>query len=213
MSLLLIAGMRRSGSTVAFQIGFQLLGGQSYSLGFTEVPTLMHDREVVAKTHSYLEQLAPYVGTEDLAVVTTYRDPRDIAVSMMNFRNHTFDEVMESGQIKHAVHQQQMWEKLPGCYHARYEDFYDDLESLVVLVSKASGIYMSEEYAKHLADYLSLERNKKRAEKAGNMRPDLLAPGHIQDGSVGQWRGRLNAKQQIEIYKIAGAWMFERGYE
>ncbi len=216
MGLILIAGMRRSGSTVAFQIAQRMVGGKKYSLGYTETPSqlLKDDSPVhVAKTHSYLSQLAPAIKAKKIHVITTYRDPRDIAISMMNLRKKSFDEVMSKGHIQHAIEQQTLWENVEQANHLKYELFYEKLWMIPNLILNVLSIAISSKVVKEMLEEFSMANNKAHADKLTNMRPDLLTPGHVQDGSVGQWKGKLDDDQLNQIYAFAGEWMTEHGYE
>lgn len=220
MGLILIAGMRRSGSTVAFQIAIALAGGYDSNLGFTDVslgpnlPETIPITTKVVKTHSYQPHLQDDIRAGRVCVINTYRDPRDITVSMMNFQKRPFHEVMQRGLVKHAVHHQQLWEKSVSAnrHDARYEDWNQDLGSLVHIVARAAGIEVSDKKADKLADMFSSERNRIRASHAVNMRRDLLSPGHITDGREGQWQGQLSGQQLEQIYEFAGDWMRDRAY-
>ena len=217
--ILLIAGMRRSGSTVAFQIAFDMVGGQDMSLGF--VPKKEWTEEIinspkwyVAKTHSYLQNMQEHVDAGRVRVINTVRDPRDVCVSIMNLQDKPFQEVMDDGLVHMAINEQVKWEE-NDCdyrYTFRYEDFYDHLRLLARDIGWAMGMHHGMKYKELLAKKFSLEENKLRADNARNMRPDLLFHDHIQDGSVGQWRDRLTYEQLAEILEFAGPWMQRNGY-
>ncbi len=211
MGLILVAGMRRSGSTVAFQIALELAGGKEHSLGFDSVKRFFRPYKnlMVGKTHSFWKQ----AEDDKVVAINTYRDPRDIAISMMGVQNRTFAEVVSHGLLNHAVYHQELWEKSKANRHeARYEDFVDDLISLVYVIAQAMKMNISWEKANKIADKFSLKRNRQRADVAHNMRPDLLFPGHIRDGSIGQWQGQLSGQQLEQIYEFAGDWMRKRAY-
>lgn len=219
MSIILIAGMRRSGSTVAFQMAFDMVGGQDMSLGYTDndnwTDEIIHSPDwYCAKTHSYLENIQEHVDAGRVRVINTVRDPRDITVSMMNFQNRTFREVMDNGLVHMAINEQEKWERHAHYFRntERYEDFYTHLPLLAHHIGLTMGKHHDQEYRALLAKKFSMAENKKRADNARNMRIDMLNPGHIQDGSVGQWRDKLNHEQLVEIHLFAGMWMLENGY-
>lgn len=217
--ILLIAGMRRSGSTVAFQIAFDMVGGQDRSLGYTDKEDwtekiIKGQAWYVAKTHSYLESMQEHVDAGRVRVLNTVRDPRDVCVSIMNLQGKTFQETMDAGLVHMAVNEQVKWEENDSDYRytLRYEDFYDHLRLLARDIGWAMGMHHGQEYMALLAKKFSLEENKLRADNARNMRPDMLFHNHIQDGSVGQWRDRLTHEQLAEILEFAGPWMQRNGY-
>lgn len=221
MGLILIAGMRRSGSTVAFQIAIALAGGYDNSYGFMDISlgpnlpeNLDFDGVKVVKTHRYQPQLLDDIRAGRCFVINTYRDPRDIAVSMMKFQDRTFDEVMERGLVKHSVYHQQLWEENVSFnrHDARYEDWNQDLGSLIRIIARTADIEVSDKDVDSMACYFSSARNRIRASRAVNMRRDLLSPGHITDGRVGQWQGQLSRQQLRQIYEFAGDWMRNRAY-
>jgi hypothetical protein len=217
--ILLVAGMRRSGSTVAFQIAMDLVGGKESSLGYTDINNwtpdiIMDERWYVAKTHRYLAHLQHYIDAGKIKVLNTYRDPRDICVSIMNLKSYDFEQAIETGFVQMAVVEQEKWERHASSNRAeaRYENFYRDLPHLIRLIGYLLDEEIDPRVVSILAQKFSLKENKRKADNARNMRPDFLFHGHIQDGSVGQWKDRLNHEQQTKIFSFAGEWMHTHDY-
>ena len=84
--LFLIAGVRRSASTLAFQIACEITGEKFRIRRWKERPEdciSNQDCWWVAKTHAYLPELLGDIESGNVCVFSTIRDPRDITVSIM----------------------------------------------------------------------------------------------------------------------------------
>jgi len=130
----------------------------------------------------------------------------------------TFEEVMDLGVIKRDVENFDMWvdelELGKYCFMDRYEDFYHDLQGLVLSIASVMDIRPTARTVMELAERFSFESNKARADIIGKSEEDLLFPGHLQTGKVGMWRDVLTKEQANRVVDIIGRdWFAEWGYE
>ena len=133
--LFLVAGVRRSASTLAFQIACEIAGDGSRIRHWKKRPKhaiAIKSRWWVAKTHAYLPELAGDLEKGHVRIFSTIRDPRDIAVSIMQLYDYpdgkrsSLQEVMDRGWIQGDIETQRQWEKYAGVYYMtyHYEDFF-----------------------------------------------------------------------------------------
>ena len=216
--LFLAAGVRRSASTLVFQLACELAGGDSRCIRrWRDAPNYVCGSDVwwVAKSHNYLPELFRDMQDGSAKALVTIRDPRDIAVSMMQLKSMTFDEVMKWNVIPRGIHQQMLWANNHSeCIVLRYEDFVDDISLLAWVISGMLELEVNEELINALATTYSFEQNKARSDKIGKVETDLLFPGHLQTGEVGIWKRELTQAQANEIRQVIGNGWFQRwGYK
>lgn len=221
------AGVRRSASTLVFQIACELVGVDYRIRHWRERPKNIYSPNQwwVAKSHSFLPEAVSELGYGKIIAYPTIRDPRDIAVSMMTLHDNTFEEVMKHGIIQRDILEFNMWsDKLKigeNCFRDRYEDFYNDLPGLILSIATTMDyagagtkrVRPENDVVAVLAEKFSFENNKARSDAIGKSEEDLLFPGHLQTGGVGMWKDVLTKEQAKELeFDIGPEWFHYWGY-
>ena len=213
------AGIRRSASTLVFQIACELVGTDYRIRHWERRPKNIYgpNQWWVAKSHSFLPEAVSELGRGKIIAYPTIRDPRDIAVSIMTLHEKTFEQVMSHGRIQRDIDHFNQWVGEIGlgeyCFVDRYEDFRHDLQGLVLSISSIMGFRLTARKVVELAEKFSFENNKARSNEQDIVAADMLFPGHLQTGGVGMWRDMLTREQAKELeLSIGPEWFCYWGY-
>lgn len=226
--LLICAGMMRSGSVVQFQ----LAGAVVNHLGIGSIVKprdgdefdanvnrwAFADEWYVAKLHDYRESIKRGHDHGKVKVVMTVRDPRDIMVSLMNFRQDTFETMTHAPVFPNNLKNHKRWSE---AIHAvnfrciRYEDLMNvKLFQEAIGISHHIGYTLDLNVAQEISDQYSISKNKLRADAAYPVSsPDYFSTRHINDGSSGQWKTALDEDQIRWVEDVAHDFMETNGYE
>lgn len=227
--LAICGGLMRTGSVAMFQIMREIVDANY--IGYAPVMPVnnedaffhqhvgtwaTNDGVVVTKLHRWREDMEPY--KDNIRVVMTFRDMRDVVVSLMNFRNGTFESSIHSNAFKGNLEGQAEWEEKVPDYNLlpiKYETFINARTMTTKLVSEFLGIPMTPVQALAIERKWSLAANLRRAKAGYSERsPEYMSERHIQSGKVEQWRSALSSEQIYEIQDRVGHEWFERnGYE
>ena len=208
--LLVIAGMRRSGSTLAYQIGCAITSSGLRKM--SELPKGIENDPNwhVVKTHRYHPDMLQGIESGKVKAICTIRDPRDIVVSMMSMRNKSFDNTIS--RLNFEIHEHKLWTENASTF--RYEDFYNNIELLIKGISSVIGTEVSQEEINKISERFSFENNRTRSQQIVKTESDYMFPGHIQDGIVGKWKVYLDGKQARQVKDLVGMeWLEKHGYD
>ena len=231
--LVISCGMMRSGSTLQYQLAVELLQRAGRGEGIGEVRnTTCQDLE--AQTHGHVHVVKVHkrqllAGVSD-AIADGYatglyisRDIRDVAVSLMNMRQISFERLMfRSGEVEQALRDYEAWTALPGILISQYEVMMADLAQEVQRIARHLNIDLSPGTAAEIADKYDLKRQQKRIQAwkadpnydASQHDPNtLLHHNHIRSGETQQWRTVLTPIQIAYLEYMAGDWLRSQGYE
>lgn len=225
--LLICAGMLRSGSVVQFQ----LAGAVVTHLGIGSIVKPRDGKEFdehvnewahssdwhVVKLHDFRESILPAHDQGRVKVTMVIRDPRDIMVSLMNFRNDTFETMTHAPVFPNNLLNHPKWS---GAIHAsnfrcvKYEVMANYLLEEVIQVSRFIGNgSIGNSIAKEISDQYTIPQNKLRAAAEYlPSHPDYFSKRHIHDGSVGQWKTVLQEDQIRWVENVAKDFMEVNGY-
>ena len=171
---------------------------------------------VVLKFHKH-RALLDNLSSSQVAAVMTVRDPRDNVVSLMNKYGYPFEMALNSTEFNNNLTDHDHWlNKLPSymILPIRYEDFMTERVATIIQVANFLGQTLTEEQAQEIDETWSIERNRLRSQK--NLAPDnynYVAPRHITDGSVGQWKDVLTRDQAMLVEEKAEVWMIAYEYD
>jgi len=225
--LLICAGMMRSGSVVQFQ----LAGAVVNHLGIGSIVKPRDGKEFddnvnqwahssdwyVAKLHDFRESIIPAHDQGRVKVTMVIRDPRDIMVSLMNFRNDTFETMTHAPVFPNNLANHKRWSEAIHASNFRcvkYEDMIDTLCAEVLHISNLINRVINTPMAKEISNKFTIRENKLRALAAYPVSsPDYFSKRHIHDGSSGQWKAALNEDQIRWIESVAKDFMETNDYE
>lgn len=212
------AGMRRSASTLQYNIVRRILEisgvGESVHKGNNINPSehlfslLREDKNriYVYKNHFVRKDI---LSRDDTVVFSTYRDLRDVVTSMINFQKTT-DFAIAFEQLGRLVPRDTHFSLLKNkSYRRKYEDFYNDIYAEVESISNFLHVDIGDNQILKIAN----ELNRSRIKNVSNQKISLLAPHHVNDGSVGQWKTALNETQIRIIENKYSNWLVANGYE
>jgi hypothetical protein len=214
----IVLGMRRSGSTLAFNLVRELMTKElengilrtTYADGdaadrFVETAQLTNSAFVL-KTHASGTLVDTLIAAGRVAAIYTWRDPRDAIVSHMNFLKSTFMEALE--MVTTSLFQfEQSWRDY--CLGVAYPELYPLTSTLIYNFASYLDIPCSEEFNNRLIDQYCLEAIHDFTRQPANFedefdfrymnrkisRTQLWHETHVQNGEHQLWRKKLNEDQ------------------
>lgn len=225
-------GMKRSGSTLQYQITKEIVEsagvgkaiGGVYRSTFNDVydKYAEDDGLLVVKCHDYFSDMQRLSDAQKVKAIYSYRDIRDVIVSMLNATDQSFWHLMRAGFVERMLNNYQHWTTMQDVMVTQYENMVADVPAEVSKIARFLEISLDEQTSKDIAERYELKRQKERIEKGnfpvtetGRIKPDpqsLLLHRHINSGASEQWRHALTAMQIGLIEDIAEQWMIAHKY-
>jgi len=226
-------GMARSASTLQFQIASNLveLTKCGRVIGWTDEFPLTKEKYQnlkgmkVVKSHACTKEMEHEFKLNNAKGIYIYRDIRDVAISLMQKNNSSFDDLLSSGKIDNAIYHYNKWTLLPNMLISRYEDSIDNLKDETRRIARHLDIDISENDLISIAENLSINRQKERMKKI-NLKnavfknenniydpKTLLHTNHIKSGEIGGFKRKLSEKNIRQFEKIYGTWLKTNKYE
>ena len=227
--LAVCGGLMRTGSVNMFQVMREI--AESRDAGYAPVLPLNHEEEffvenvarwaegddcIVVKMHLWRDDLIEL--TENIKVIVTIRDMRDVVVSLMNFREGTFESSLHAVAFRRNIEGQAEWEeKVPkeNLLIVKYEDFIHHRVETTERVAGFMGVPVTRKEAHDIERKWNLSANLRRAsEDHPANSPDYMAKRHISSGRDNQWKAALDEEQIQQIQDKAGhEWFKDNGYK
>ena len=226
-------GMKRSGSTLQYQLAGSIVekakvGRLIGSVLPNEFAVLRaaHEGEkglLIVKSHAYIPHLEALFAKGESKAIYSYRDVRDVVVSMMNKRNESFEQLVNRGFIETILSDYGKWRHCSPLLTSKYEDMVADLSREVSRIADFLNVPLDVKTIEEIAIEHSLEKQREKINNhqnenqrvSNNIRWDsqsLLHTNHIRSGKADQWRTELAAHEIAVIEGIAGVWLQKRGY-
>jgi len=230
-------GAPRSGSTLQYNIAATLvershLGkriGYINPIDFDKIQKLHKnvDSYLVLKCHELSESMISEVKTNNAFVLYTYRDVRDVVVSMIKKFGRDFQYYLDDGFIENYLKFDDSIKGMTSAYISKYEETIENLRQEIKNVSIFLKIEISNLELKQMVDEFSLTKLKEFSNNKQNFsdasaildnnknmyhQKTLLHKGHIISGESGQYVKGLKNWELKRIETKTGAWLQNNGY-
>lgn len=226
--------MPRSGSTLQYQIAKELLtksncyfqdlgwlGNQNIAQLYTKYDPIYE--YVLTKQHNYLSGINKIIDLEKLYILISFRDLRDVIVSLMNKNGTSFENVFSKLKIQNFINDFNNWLSFKHVLKSKYEIFCNDINNETVRISQFLNIQLPFEDIEEISKNLSITNQRTKInsfslEKLENYEKEkydpitLLHQNHIHSGEVNQWRNILNNFQIGIIQYYAKDWLNKYDY-
>ena len=225
--LVLCCGMVRSASTLQYHYAKALV--EHFQAGMAI--GYIHDREtlhaipeveqveyIVVKNHDVTADLESILNSDSGVAIYSYRDVRDVVVSMMNKMNIPFEDSVKFN-LDYALRNFYAVKRLRDPLISFYDDIIADPASEVVRIAEKLSFQIDANLADAIAAEYSLPMQQQRIRRfnfdekgavLNGHRYDpitLLNENHIYSGAVNQWQKALNASQIEWINTYCADWL------
>jgi hypothetical protein len=229
-----VLGMRRSGSTLAFNLVRELMTKElelekdilrtTYADGdaadrFVETAQLTNSAFVL-KTHASGTLVDTLIAAGRVAAIYTWRDPRDAIVSHMNFLKSTFTEAID--MVTTSLFQfEENWRGY--CLELPYPELYPLTSTLIHNLASYLNTACSDELTNRLLSQYCLEAMRDFTRQSANFedefdfrymgrkisRTQLWHETHVQNGGNQLWTRNLTDHQ---LYVLKKSWLCKYFY-
>ncbi len=231
-------GMKRSGSTLQYQLASALLEQAGLGIRVTwspadDFPRLREQYARVGlwkvfKSHECTPAIAREITRHDSLGLYIYRDLRDVIASQMHMSRLSFDRLWSLGFLDECLDQDRRWTSLARVGVMKYEDVVADLPRLVQRIGAHLGILLGPADCARVAGDHTIPSQKKRiqrfmqnrslrrVEAIGNdllFDPEsLLHHNHINTGACRAWTRLLAPAESARVEVKFGDWLRSKGY-
>lgn len=226
-------GMKRSGSTLQFQIAAHLVEWAEVGRRVEFVPPaqfpVVRDKyegeygKLVFKSHFCTPEIKAEFAAGRAMGFYVYRDLRDVIVSLMHKNSCSLQSLLVRNVPEECVREYENWTTLPGMLVMKYEEMVTDPVSSVRRMAAHLDIDISDKDCWDIAERHSIAAQRKRMEslrsglaetgKTVGYNPEsLLHHNHIRSGEVGLWRRELARSDVVLIEQRVGDFLKHNGY-
>jgi hypothetical protein len=228
-------GMIRSASTLQYQIVAHIVeaAGLGQRVPFfppDKFPAVVLERSgdpswKVAKMHTCTTAAAAQLKNGSAVGVCSFRDVRDIIVSLMEKEGRPFEKEWAVRVVRGCLQNFERWTRHPQVLVSRYEDLLHRQEQEVARVATHIGLELDAAKYRQIAAEYSIPRQRQRIEqlaaehrfegKRGKYRFDpesLLHANHIKSEGAAGWKSVLTAEQVYVLERESAEWLQEHGY-
>jgi hypothetical protein len=182
------------------------------------------------KSHEGGRSFARALGSGRALAVYSFRDLRDVVLSLTRKRAVSFQELLRQGIIHQLLANDAFWRAQPRVLIQRYEDLIVDPVTGVLQIARHLGLALTRGEAVEIADAYSIASNQARIDSllqrlhgAGVDLTDpinrqvcdpttLLHWNHLGPGGAGSWRNCASERQRVVLGRICGGWLERNGY-
>jgi hypothetical protein len=226
-------GMRRSGSTLQFQLAARIaeeagIGKRIEWVQPSDFPIVREKYKdypglKVFKSHIYTPEIGVEFERKNAVGVYIYRDIRDAFLSQKIKDQDTFVTMWMQNFLEGAMDNFYKWTALSRMLVSKYEEVMPNLPREVWRIASHLGINYDESQCRQIADEYTLERQKERIARSPKDRlqhhkqatfdaTELLHVNHIYSGEIERWTKELSPWQISLIERKAGSWLTQNGY-
>lgn len=226
-------GARRSGSTLQYNIVADIVENTNSGIRIefvspADFPLIKEKYKEVAgykvfKTHFLTEEIKHEIEVEGALAFYTYRDVRDVIVSLINKEWAKKEKKsIKDATIKY-LNDYYSWMNIENNLVLRkYEEFYLKINKECDFIANVLKLKLDEDVKQMIVDKLSLNNLKEKLQQRdvdvveynGNHfdKKTLLHINHINNGDANQFLDFLNIDEILEIEAIATNWLCNNGY-
>jgi hypothetical protein len=228
---IIVCGMRRSGSTLTFQVTRALLELENQitvtepqtgiGVAVEEIASVAASDEILlTKMHTVSKSVRDHLPKTGAKYIYTARDPRDAVASLIRKGRLSKSDPSRAEFVKDFAKKERIgsliYPKMPTVWCGFYEDFVDDLPSLIKSLAEFLEISVTDKWILDLSEELDINKQKERSQ---SVREDFsvrqqtrLTVNHITDGRPGSWRETLLSHEVQIIENQFIDWMLRNGY-
>ena len=230
--IVVVCGQHRSGSTLTWQVAHELLtSAQSESAQSVSAPLStprenlqLHALDPVAvrmvKVHFSPAMKKKEFPQRGARYIYTYRDPRDVAASLIRKGRYQPDHEKRgvkgvTAMIRRELRGDAFWRTRETLWIGRYEELAQDVPALVRSLAEFLSVPVDEDSVKRISDFVSVDRQRERVADVRDFGVDpslRITSNHITDGQEGAWRATLTSEEVTAIEVTAADWMRAHGY-
>ncbi|MEQ9552987.1 MAG: sulfotransferase domain-containing protein [Coleofasciculus sp. G3-WIS-01] len=232
---IICCGMVRAASTLQYQLTSEIVEYKNMgkSIGWIEPNKFSYFQDkyhnyqgcLIAKCHKYIKEAVDLDRKENAKLIYSFRDIRDIYLSLINKNQSKLSFWTIIQQIESALSDYYSWNKLNNILSSKYEIFTKHLSQEVLRIANHIDIQLSPEEARQISDKFTLARQREKIasfdyNKLGvqvneNTIYDpksLLHENHIFLGESELWKKEMTKLQLSIIEGVFYAWLVENDY-
>jgi hypothetical protein len=184
----------------------------------------------VLKSHEGHRSFARALGSGQALAVYTYRDLREVVLSLRHKRATSFEALLRQGMIHQILANDRFWRAQPRVLVQRYEELIADPATAVVQLARHLGLGVTRREGAQIADEYSLRANQSRIDA---LRQRLLAAGidlddpenqqicdpvtllhwnHLRPARSGSWQSEATPRERRLLARLCNSWLAANGY-
>jgi hypothetical protein len=228
-------GMQRSGSTLQYNIAKDMVEALNIGegLGYIEAQEfapfsrkyLDAGKYYIIKSHAFIPEYQTLCKSNQALALYTYRDMRDVILSLMRINSTPFYKVLLGGAVQEMIQNDALWSSTNGTLRSKYEEFVNDLEGEAIRVARHLNITINKNLVDQIIQNNSMDAQKTKiggfnwenseedSRTAAYMPGTLLHSNHIQSGKIAEWKTAFSSGQIILIELLTYQWLAKNGYE
>jgi FkbM family methyltransferase len=226
-------GMSRSGSTLQYQIIKDLFSINNIGtpIGYLNGKDLLKriinekksEKHFLVKCHDYIK-LPEEIDQTCIDYIYSYRDIRDVVVSIMQKENKSFNEVLTPYFSQSLLENQLKIEAIKHLYVSRYNNLTSNLHEEIFRLAIFLQIDFEKKQLEKLATKYSLENQRKKINEidfenegiqkygAKYSKETLFHKNHITSGECGNYKQALTSLEIAIIQKQWKNWLSDHNF-